>query len=280
MIRAALLALLLALPARAADRVVIAGGDLTEIAFALGAGDAVVGVDQTSTEPVAATALPQIGYVRRLSAEGVLALAPDLVLAAADAGPEIAFDQLAAAGVAVARAPGGNGPDSVVDKIVFVGAALGRPTQAAALADLVRAEFAAVAAKVSRIPDRPRVLFVLSTEQGAPLVAGSGTSADAMIGLAGGVNAAAGIEGFKPMAPEAILAAVPDLVLMMAQHAARAGGIGAVLARPDFAQTPAGRAGRGVTMEGMLLLGFGPRSPQAVADLARALHPGAAEAGL
>lgn len=273
-----LLALVLAAPLAMAGppaRVVIAGGDLTEIAFALGAGDRVVGVDQTSTHPAAARDLPQIGYVRRLSAEGVLTLAPDLVLAAADAGPDLALDQLAQAGVRVARAPGADSPAGIADKIRFVGGALDLAAAAEALAARVEADLATLAARIARLPDRPRVLFVLSLDQGAPMVAGTGTAADAMIRLAGGVNAAAGIDGYKPMGPEAVLQAAPQVVLMMTGHADRVGGIAAVLARPDIARTPAGRDGRAVTMEGMLLLGFGPRTPQAVAELARALHPGA-----
>jgi hypothetical protein len=87
-------------------RVVVAGGDLTEIAFALGAGDRIVGVDATSTHPPEADDLPDIGYFRRLSAEGVLSLAPDLLLAAPETGPEIGLEQIAAAGVEIRTASG------------------------------------------------------------------------------------------------------------------------------------------------------------------------------
>ncbi|HET9067515.1 MAG TPA: ABC transporter substrate-binding protein, partial [Amaricoccus sp.] len=81
-------ALLLAPRARAAGRrVLVLGGDLAEIAFAIGAGGEVVATDDTAIWPPEAEALPKIGYLRRLSAEGVLSLAPDLVLASPDAGP-------------------------------------------------------------------------------------------------------------------------------------------------------------------------------------------------
>ena len=259
-------------------RVVIAGGDLTEIAFALGAGASVVGVDTTSTHPAAAEALPDIGYFRRLSAEGVLSLAPDMLLAAPDAGPEIALERIAAAGVEIRTAPDTAGAAGIAPRIRFVGDAVGRAAEARALSAEVEAELAAVREKVARLESRPRVLFVLLLRGGAPVVGGAGTQAAEIIRLAGGANAAAEIEGYRPMTREAILAARPDAILMMESRAEAAGGIAAVLARPDIALTPAGRAGQGIVLPGMLLLGFGPRTPEAVARLARELHPGAAAA--
>lgn len=277
---AALVAPQSTLPA-AAQRIVVAGGDLTEIVFALGVGDRVVGVDSTANHPEAAAERPQIGYVRRLSAEGVLSLAPDLLLAAHDAGPENALTQIAGAGVRVAQAPDAASVDAIPDKIRFVGQELGVIAEAEALATEFQRDLADVQAKVATLRQRPRVLFVLSLQRGTPLVGGTGTSAAEIIARAGGANAAADVDGYKPMSREAVIAAAPDFILMMSQHAERSGGLETVLARPEIALTPAGRSGNAIAMEGMLLLGFGPRTPKAIAQLARALHPDAAEkAGL
>lgn len=276
MIRAAFALALLAAPAAAAERVVIAGGDLAEIAFALGAGERVVGVDSTATWPPEATALPQIGYLRRLSAEGVLSLAPDLLILAPDAGPDVALKQIEAAGAAILKGPEAPGAAGIAEKIRFVGGALGRETEAEALAAVTEAGLAAVAEKVARLPERPRVLFILHLQGAAPLVGGAGTSADEIIRLAGAENAAADVEGFRPMGREGMIAAAPDVILMMESRAEAAGGLDAVLASPDIAATPAGRAGRAVAMDGMKLLGFGPRTPEAIAELARLLQPEAA----
>ncbi|MEM9761208.1 MAG: ABC transporter substrate-binding protein [Pseudomonadota bacterium] len=256
-----------------AERIVVAGGDLTEIVFALGRGDRVVGVDQTSTWPPEAVNRSQIGYVRRISPEGILSLAPDLVLAAHDAGPEIAFEQLAAAGVRIARAPEAKTADQIAGKIAFVGRALGRSAEAEQMARQVSEALDEIRAKIATLEGRrPRVLFILSFQSGAPLIGGTETTADRMITLAGGENAGASVSGYKPMSREAIIAAAQDIVLMMSQHAERFGGIDTILARPEIALTPAGQAGRAVAMDGMLLLGFGPRTPQAITELARALH--------
>lgn len=276
---AALTVAVLAAPA-AADapaRIVVAGGDLTEIVHALGGGERVVGVDTTSLHPPAVTELPQIGYVRALAPEGVLSLRPDLLIGAADAGPADALDKLRAAGLRVEIAPDVEGADSVPAKIEFVGEILGVEAEAAALSATYAAEMEELAEIVAGVASRPKVLFILAMQGNAPLVAGDDTAAGAMIALAGAENAATGFDGYKPMSREAVLAAAPDVVLMMEGRPDTIGGPEAVLALPEIAPTPAGRNGRLVTMDGLLLLGFGPRTPEAVRQLTAALHSGDAE---
>lgn len=276
MSRAAALALILAAApvlTQAQERIVVAGGDLAEIVHALDATDRVVGVDSTSFYPPELTELPQIGYVRALAPEGVLSLSPDLLIGSWDTGPATALDKLRAAGLRIEIAPAIQGADSVPAKIAFVGELLGREAEAAALAEAYNAEMARLAETIAGVSDRPRVLFVLALREGAPLVAGAGTSAEAMIELAGAENAATGFDGYKAMSREAVLAAAPDVVLMMEGRDELAGGPEAVLALPEIAATPAGQAGRLVTMDGLLLLGFGPRTPEGVRGLAAALHP-------
>lgn len=255
------------------ERIASAGGSLTEIVVALGAGDRLVGVDSTSTYPQSVTELPGIGYVRALASEGLLTLEPDLVLGESDTGPQTVLDQLTAAGVKIAIAPHGEGAESVPLKMRFVGEHLGLVTEAEAMIAEYDAAMERIAASLQNATHKPRVLFILSMQNGAPIVGGEGSSADAMIKLAGGANAATGFEGFKPMNREAILAAAPEIILMMNGHADRLGGVDEVLSLPEIALTPAGQNKHAVTMDGMLLLGFGPRTPQAVRQLAKELHP-------
>jgi iron complex transport system substrate-binding protein len=260
-----------------ARRLVVLGGDLVEIAYALGAGDRLVGADDTALWPPETGALPKVGYLRRLSPEGVLSLAPDLVAASPSAGPASALDSLRAAGVPIETGPEGEGFDSVAPKIAFMGRILGRGAAAEALAAEVAARMAAVRAALDGAPARPSVLFLISVGRGAPMASGTGTAADAMIALAGGRNAATGFEGYKPLSQEAALGLAPEVVLMPDHAAEAAGGALRALDAAGLALTPAGRAGRIVTMDGLKLLGFGPRTPEAVAELARALHPDLAE---
>lgn len=256
------------------ERIASAGGDITEIVIAFGDRAKLVGVDSTSTYPAdLSEELPDIGYVRGLAAEGVLSLQPDLVLGAYDVGPQTVLDQLKAAGVRIAVAPGGKGAESVPAKIRFVGDLLGKSEQAEEMIDAYEAEMAALAKALGSLNKRPKVLFILSMQNGAPMVGGEGSSADAMIALAGGENVAVGFEGYKPMNREAIMAAAPDVILMMNGHAERLGGIDEIMSLPEIALTPAGQNRRAITMDGMLLIGFGPRTPEAVRELARGLHP-------
>ncbi len=259
--------------AQSSERVVVAGGDLAEIAHLLGAGDRIVGVDSTSLHPPALTELPQIGYVRALSPEGVLSLTPDLLLGAYDTGPAAALDKLRAAGLRIELAPGNQTAEGVPEKIAFVGGVLGLEAEAEALSAAYRAEMAALAEVIAGVSSQPRVLFILAMREGAPLVAGTDTAAEAMIELAGATNAVSGFTGYKPMNREAVLAAAPEVILMMAGRHDGVGGADGVLSLPEIAPTPAGQAGRLVTMDGLKLLGFGPRTPEAVRELAGELHP-------
>lgn len=279
--RGLLLALLLALPAaaNAAERLIAVGGAVTEIVHALGRGDRLVAVDSTSRHPPSVSALPDVGYMRRLSAEPILALRPDLVLAIEHSGPATTLDQLRAAGVRVEVIADRPTPAGIGEKVRAIGRALDAVPEAEALAARIEGELAAAAAAAATMAGRPRVLFLIAAGKGAPMAAGAETAADAMIRLAGGMNALAGFTGYKPLSPEAAMAARPDVVLAMAQTVEAVGGREAVLGLPGIAATPAGRDGRLVAMDGMLLLGFGPRTPEAVRELARQLHPALAHKG-
>lgn len=254
-------------------RVVSVGGAVTEIVAALGALCRVVAVDTTSEFPAAVRALPKVGYMRTLSAEGVVSTRPDLVLAVEQAGPPAVLSQLAAAGIAVHKVPESLDPDAVPDRIRNVAGALGLEAEGETLARAVADDLARLKAMVGTLPGRPRVLFLLSASSGAPLAAGRQTAADTMIALAGGRNAIDGFTGYKALTPEAAVMASPDIVLMMREAVALAGGEAAILSLPQVAVTPAGKSRRLVTMGGVYLLGLGPRTAHAARDLAAALHP-------
>ena len=266
---------LAALPALglAGERIVVAGGSVTEIVYALGAGDRVVARDTTSSHPPQVEALPDVGYVRRLSPEGVLSLAPDLILAEEGAGPPETVQVLERAEIPFVTIPDATDAKGVAAKVRAVGAALDLEAKAAALAEEIESEIATVQARAEGLAEPVRVLFLLSAEGERLLASGTDTAADAMIRMAGGANAVTGFEGYKPLTDEAVMAAAPDVVLMMEGRAQGHGGAG-VLGHPALAATPAGRDGRLVEMDGLYLLGFGPRTAQAVADLNAALYPG------
>ncbi|MBX3026828.1 ABC transporter substrate-binding protein [bacterium] len=254
------------------QRLVTIGGDVTEIVYALGAGDHVVGADTSSVHPPATAALPKIGYQRQLSAEGVLALRPTLILASDQAGPPAALDQLRAAGVRVDVIPTADSADGAANKIAQVAARLDRAAEGERLIAAMRGALAAAERERAVATSAPRVLFVYA-RAGSLAVAGRDTGPDAMIRLAGGRNAVAEIEGFKALTSEAVVAAAPDVLLMLSRGVDAAGGAAAIWTQPGLAQTPAGQARRLVVMDDLYLLGFGPRLGDAVRDLGRHLHP-------
>jgi len=272
-----ILAVLPAMPAGSDPidtRVISVGGAITEVVFALGAQDRLIAVDSTSQYPREAQDLPDVGYMRQLATEPILALAPSLVLVEEDAGPPEVLDQLRAANVDLVVVADDPSPQGVLAKIEAVASALGLEAQGREIAARLQTEFARLEDAIAPAATRPRVLFLLSIGDGAPLAAGVGTSAAGIIALAGGENAIDGFEGYKPLTPEAAATAAPDVLLVTTRTLEALGGPQAVLARPEIAATKAGRDGRLVALDGLLLLGFGPRTPEAIRALAGTLHPG------
>lgn len=250
------------------DRIVVVSGGLTESVFALGGGARVVAVDATSTWPPEVGALPQVGFYRQLSAEGVLSVGPDLVIVPDDAGPPGVVDQLRAAGVEVAVLPSAHTVDGARERLRGLGALLDAEERAASLVQSLDQGLAAI----QPAGDRPRVLFVYARGAGTLQVAGRDTAADAMIQLAGGINAVQAWSGFRPLTAEALVAARPDVLLFTDNGLASVGGVDGVLAQPGVRATPAGASRRIVAVDDHLLLAFGPRLAEGVALLARRLE--------
>jgi iron complex transport system substrate-binding protein len=273
MIRAIILSIFLPSAALAQDppTVITLGGSVTEIAVALGAESRIIARDTTSTWPQSVRALPDVGYIRALSPENVLALDPDLIVAEGDAGPPEAVDVLKSAGIPFVLVPEATDPAGIGAKIDAVARALDLTDEGAALSERVQAGLDAAEVRSAAVKVPKRVLFILSL-QGGVMAGGEGTEAEGIIRLAGGVNAATGFTGYKPMTDEAVLAAMPDAILMMDREGDLAISDSDVLAQPALSQTPAAQTGTIIRMDGMLLLGFGPRTPEAAEALNSALY--------
>lgn len=261
------------LVAEESPRVVSAGGVVTEIVFALGAEKCLVGADSSSVYPELATQLPQVGYMRMLSAEGVLSLKPDLLLTTVDAGPALVLEQLKHAGVNVLQLSNEYTPAAVEERIRQVAAALNAEDRATAVIDRLREDLKTAEAKIKVTQEKPKVLFIYARGGATVNVSGTGTAADAVIALAGGVNAVTGYEGYKPLTAEAAVVAAPDFILVTTRGLEGAGGMDNFLKQPGLALTPAGKNRRVIAMDDLFLLGFGPRLGQAAAELCDLLHP-------
>lgn len=264
-----------ALPVHAQQppRVVSVGSSITEIIYDLGAEKLLVGVDTTSLYPEAARKLPQVGYMRALSAEGVLSLKPTLIIATTAAGPAGALDQLKATGIEIMILPDKYDYDSVVTKIAAIGKVTGKISEADSMIARGREAMKSLANRLATAKSHPRVLFLLSMSGGAPQAAGRDTAAAGIIKLAGGINAVDGYSGYRPLTPESVIASNADYVLVTRQTVQAMGGKQAILDQPSLNRTPAGKAGKIIEFDTLLLLGFGPRTPEAATELAMALHP-------
>lgn len=257
-----------------ASRIVSLGGAVTEIVFALGAGDQVVGVDTSSTYPKEKVeGLPKVGYQRRLAAEGVLSLKPTLVLATDEAGPPEAIQQLRDSGVTVLIVKDEDTVEGAKAKILAFGKALGKDEAAAALVKELDADLERAGELLKQVKSKPKVMFIYARGAGTAQVAGLKTGAHMMIELAGGENAVTGYENYKPLTAEAAVAAAPDVILMLTRGLQSVGGIEGLLKEPGIAQTPAGQNNRIVDMDDEYLLAFGPRLGKAVIDLIYLLNP-------
>ena len=251
-----------------AMRLISIGGALTEIVYSLHAHTELVGVDTTSIYPTAATRLPNVGYTRSLSSEGILALRPTQLIATEDAGPPIVLKQIIDAGIPLSILPSGHQFIDVINRVRTIGKLVNKTDAAEALASRLLLEWNTTQKRVAHSKlNNTRVLFILSQNPTPLMVGGEKTSAAAMIAYAGARNAISGFSGFKPLTPEAVIAANPDVLLLTDQGVKAVGGIGGVLRFPGISQTRAGKEQKVVSLEAMYLLGFGPRMPLAAAEL-------------
>ena len=254
------------------SRLVSIGGSLTEIIYALGEESRLVARDQTALYPEAALALPDVGYMRALAPEGVLSVSPTALLVIEGSGPPEALDVLSHAGVEYQSIPEAYSAEGVLAKVRAVGQALGVTDKAEALATELETALSAVAARTASITERKRVLFVLSMDGGKIQASGTGTAADGIIALAGATNAIDDYAGYKALTEEAIIEAAPDVILMMDRGGDHAATDEQLIGNPAIALTEAGRNHAIIRLEGSYLLGFGPRTADAVSDLVDALY--------
>ncbi|ONK14829.1 ABC transporter substrate-binding protein [Streptomyces sp. MP131-18] len=258
-----------------ADRIVPLSGSLAELVWTLGLGDRVVARDVTATFEQAA-GLPVVTRGHDVSAEGVLSLRPDIVLAESTTGPDEAVAQIRAAGVPIVVFDAALGLDDIAPRIGAVAAALGVPSAGEELIARTADRIEAARADVPRAGDRPRVAFLyLRGSASVYLLGGAESGAGSLIDAAGGVDAGAesGLErDFTPITSEALAAAAPDVILVMTKGLESVGGIDGLLEIPGIAQTPAGMDRRVAHIDDGVLLNYGPRTDEVLASLAAQIH--------
>ncbi|MBX9461929.1 MAG: ABC transporter substrate-binding protein [Aquamicrobium sp.] len=255
-----------------ASRIVAIGGSVTEIIYALGEEERLIARDTTSVFPEAALELPDVGYIRQLSPEGVISVDPSLIVALEGSGPPEAVEVLEKASIPMVTVPDRYDREGILEKIRIVGDVLDVEDKAAALTAETDADLKAAEQATTDIVERKKVLFVLSLQGGRILASGTNSAADGIISMAGGVNAVTEYEGYKQLTDEAVIEAAPDVILAMDRGGDHETQANDLLAHPAIAATPAAKTGSVVRMDGAYLLGFGPRTAAAVRDLSAALY--------
>lgn len=266
----------LAAPAR---RIVSIAPSNTEVLFAVGAGAQVVGRDEFSDYPAGALALPSVGGGwGELNIEAILALQPDLVLAA-EINPPEQIQALQALGLTVYALPNPTtGLAGLYENLARVGALTGHAAEAEALVASLQARVAAVEEKIAGVESRPRVFYELdSTNPNAPWTSGGGTFIDTLLEMAGGENIGRALEGaYAQLSIEELLAQNPEVILL---GDAVWGGVTpeAVAARPGWEALAAVQNQRTYPFDDSLVSRPGPRLVAGLEELARLLHPEAFE---
>jgi len=202
-----------------------------------------------------------MGYVRNLSAEGILSLKPGLVIGEDDMGPEEVLTQLQATSVETRSLGESHTTEGGLEKVRCVAQILGVGEKAEALiADELKAATDQLQVIAERAERKQSVALLLMLAEGSPIIAGTETSGNGVLAMAGATNAFVDVNGWRPVSMEAMLKADPDHIIITDRGFGAAGGLEGLKQNVALKHTPAVKAGRVHVIDGMALLGFGPRT--------------------
>ena len=244
------------------QRIVVAGGSVAEILYFIDADKKIVATDVTSTFPDEAQNHPSIGYVRNLSAEGILSMNPSLILGEDDMGPPNVITQLIDIEVDIRTIPEEKSVDGILDKIYCIASILDMKSEAeekinkTLMPDIIALENM----YIKNSKRLKRVMFILSMQANRIIVAGAGTTGDGYINLTGSKNIFGDLEGWKSVSQEAIVKENPDYIIMSQRDLHNTETIKNVKENPIFKNIKAGEEGNFIFDDAMAMLGFGPRT--------------------
>ena len=261
------------LPAEDPSRVVVAGGSIAEMLYALQAGELIVAVDSTANYLPETKDLPSVGYVRNLSAEGILALKPSLILGEHDMGPAEVLNQISSVEVEVKRIEERHSTQGIIDKFVCIARVL---DQEGAAREVLESQFVEIVTSLEKTnvasADVPRAALILNFVDNQPIVAGANTSGDGLLRMAGAENVFSDVEGWKPLSRELLIAANPEHIVLTERALKSIGGLQGMLSDPLLASTDALNTDNVHAYGGMSLLGFGLQTLEVALSLKKAME--------
>lgn len=255
------------------ERWIVTNSYVADIVVALGGASLIVAVGGGADHIAELKGVPRLPGFRQTSAEPMLSVSPNRVLVTDEWNVPQTLDQLRAAGVVVDVLDGEQSVAGVEKRIRTVAKLMGKETQGEQLLARFKQDMSEVKAQVARLPRKPKALFVLAGGGRPTLVGGKGSNVALLLELAGADNVANGVEGFKAMSTESMIEAAPEFILTNQDGTTPVDGVPVALKAPGARDTPAGKAGRLITIPGQYLQGMGILTPQGVRVLARQLHP-------
>jgi heme transport system substrate-binding protein len=249
-------------------RLISIDGSITEIIYALEAEASLVGVDTTSVFPSQALDLPNVGYMRALSSEGVLSLAPEIIITTPEAGPKKVLNNLKQAGLNVVTVDSKRSVEGVINKISQVAKALGEQKAGETLARQISTAAYRIASQIKAQQQTPKIMFLLAAGRHGVMVSGKNTQADAMITLLGGKNVVTEFSSYKPLTAEGLIAQNPEVIIVANNSQIPFNPE----SFPAIKLTKAFETNRIFSEDSMLVLGFGPRIVEAIESLATKIY--------
>ena len=260
--------------AKNSTRIVVAGGSISEIIYFLGSQDKIVALDVTSNYPEIAKELPSIGYVRNLSAEGILSMNPSIILGEDDMGPPGVIKQLREVNIDLRIIPEKKTIDGILDKIYCIASIIDKVSQAEnrindyLIPDILRLE---KSLQLS-ILNPKKVMFVFSIKGNKIIVGGSGTSGDGFIKMTGSKNIFGSFEGWKSVSQEAVIKENPYYIIMSQRDLHNSETIKAITENPIFQNIKAKEEGNFIFDDAMAMLGYGPRTIKSVLNAVNIMY--------
>jgi iron complex transport system substrate-binding protein len=256
------------------SRIVSIGGAITEIVYALGKGDLVVGRDTSSYYPSSVGKVPTVGYVRQLNPEGILSLRPTLVIGPEGLNPPTIVGQLENAKVQVSLLPKVDSCNDTKISILTLGKLLNAETEASKLLKTLERDLKLLdKALTSRTNlTKKRVLMLYVRGNRSQFILGKGSGPGVMLQIAGAKNVGEQVDGVKPITAEAMVALNPEVLVFFKKGVDSIGGTVKLNDLPGVPFTKAGKEQRFVIMDDLYLAGFGPRCGKAALDLFNGIH--------
>lgn len=256
------------------QRIVSLNGSNTEILFALGVGDQIVGVDTSGQTVPGAEKIANIGYQYQVSAEGVLGLNPTLIIGKPEVKPESAIQQFRATGIRVELLKEAVNFEEARQHVLQLGKLVNREEKAKELVAQLNEDIKRFEARKKELGDKlkKKVLFVYLRGPSVVFALGKDTGPGHLIDIVGAQNALPDTERQVPITPEALVSSAPEVLVTFAHGLDSIGGVKGLLTMPGVNLTPAGKNERVVSMDDLYLGVLTHRAGRAALDLLNAIH--------